>query len=314
MKLRQIEYFVEIAAAGSLSRAANRLRVAQSALSRQMRLLEDSLGVPILERHGRGIRLTESGHLFHERAKLVLREVNLIREEILARSKVPTGALHIGMPTSMRSLLTLPAVERFLRGYPRVFLKIIENTSAVVRECLLAGEIDIGLLSALETTNGMDITQLMKERMYLVGAVGSGLSLERPVSLSQVAERDLLLPSRPASLRLGLERSLGELGLQPRIMADINSTLLFDLVASGLGYTVFPYWGIHALLLAKKVAASPIDRFEMTWILATSRERPLSLAAQIFRDILVDTARTGIETGLWRSATLSSRLIEPPHR
>jgi LysR family transcriptional regulator, nitrogen assimilation regulatory protein len=309
MNIRQIEYFVEIANTGSLSRAASRLRIVQSALSRQMKLLEDDLGVAVLERHGRGMRLTEAGRLLHEGARRVLREVSHLREEVVALSRVPTGSLHIAIPTSARALLTRPAVEPFLQTYPEVFVKALEDTSAVVKNYLLAGEVDIALIAASETTPQMESTPLLTENMYLVGAIGSKLSLDRPCSLAEVAEHVLMLPSHPSILRVGLDRVMAEANLEARYAADINSTMLFDLVRAGHAFTVFSYCGIHTLLEAGDITAAPIEGFQMSWAIVTSRERPLSLATRLFRDMLVETAQAAVAEGRWISAKLAGASI-----
>jgi LysR family transcriptional regulator, nitrogen assimilation regulatory protein len=308
MNVRQIEYFLAVADTGSLSRAASRLRIVQSALSRQMRLLEDDLGVPVLERHGRGMRLTQAGRLLHEGAKRLLREMTHLREEVVALSKVPTGSLHIGVPASARALLTRPSVERFFQAYPAVFVKALEDTSAVVKNYLLAGEIDIALISTSETTRQMDSRPLLTENMYLVGAVGSNLSFDQPCSLREVAEKTLFLPSSPSILRVGLDRVLADAHLQARYGADINSAMLFDFVCAGRAFTIAPYCGVYELLEAGKVAAAPIEGFEMSWAIVTSQERPLSLATRLFRDILIETARKAVNEGRWPSAKLARRL------
>jgi DNA-binding transcriptional LysR family regulator len=141
--------------------------------------------------------------------------------------------------------------------------------------------------------------------MYLVGAIGSDLSLDRPCSLAEVAEHTLILPSYPSILRVGLDRAMANANLTARYGADIISTMLFDLVRAGHAFTVFSYCGIHALLEAGQIAAAPIDDFRMSWALVTSRDRPLSLATRLFRDMLVETAQAAVADGRWISAKLA---------
>jgi LysR family transcriptional regulator, nitrogen assimilation regulatory protein len=301
MNLRQIEYFIDIVEKGSLSRAALHLRIAQSALSRQMNLLEDELGVAVLDRHGRGVRLTEAGQLLYERARLVLRDVSHLREDLIARATTPVGALNIGIPTSFRALLTRPAVEHFLAAWPAVRLKVFEDTSAVIRDYLLSGEIDIGLLSDGEVSPVMEATSLLSEAMYLIGPPDADLAPRRPVAIAKVAAVPLIMTSRPSILRLAVERMFDQHGLAGTFVIDINSTLIFDMVSAGHGYTVFPYCGAHALLRDGCATAAPIKGFRMSWSLVTLRERPASLATRLFHDLLLKTAREAVEAGTWRS-------------
>ena len=103
MDVRQLEYFREVAETGSFSRAANRIRISQSALSRQVMLLESELSCQLFERHARGVHLTEVGQLLFERVDFLLRHIANLREEIIDRRGLPTGALHVGIPRSQRT-------------------------------------------------------------------------------------------------------------------------------------------------------------------------------------------------------------------
>jgi len=305
MDVRQLEYFREIAETGGFSRAANRIRISQSALSRQILLLEQELGAALFERHARGVHLTETGRLLYERADVLLRHIANLREEILDRRDSPTGALHVGIPRSMRTLLSRPAIEHFMQAYPGVFFRFVEDTSALVRDKLLRGELDLGLLSTHEPASALDSRPLLKEQMFLVGSSAAGLSLERDVPLDYLAELTLIGLTQPASLRVALEKAAADRGVTLTIRAEINATIAMDLVSSGLGYSVYSYCGLHDHLVAGKISAAPISGFDIEWVLASSRERPLTQATRVFEAMLRQQALTVIESGLWRSAQLA---------
>lgn len=307
MDLRQLQYFVEIVGAGGFNQAANRIRISQSALSRQIRLLEDELGAPVFERHSRGVHLTETGRLLSERASQLLRQVTHLREELIERSEVPTGELHIGIPRSMRYFLTYPAVLAFTEAYPNVFIRYIEDSSAYVRDRLLKGDIDIGLLSMHEMGSRIEAETLLREQMFLVGPVSAGLRIDRPVTLDYVARRDLISISPPASLRVALDTAMLRTGLTPNIRYEINSSMILDFVARGRGYGVYSYCGVHEFIEAGRVSAAPIEDFTIEWLLVANRDRPLTLATRVFRQMLIDTAAEAVHSGRWRTAVLCAK-------
>jgi LysR family nitrogen assimilation transcriptional regulator len=302
--VRQLEYFREVAETGGFSRAANRIRISQSALSRQIMLLEEELGAKLLERHARGVHLTEVGRLLYERVDFLLRHIANMREEIIDRRDWPTGALHVGIPRSMRTLLSKPAIARFMQDYPGVFFRFVEDTSALVRDKLLRGELDLGLLSIHEPASALESRPLLKEQMFLVGPPSAGLSLDRAVELRSLAELKLVGLSRPASLRVALEKAASAQDVALNIRAEINATIALDLVSQGLGYTVYSYCGLHDHLVVGRISAAPITGFDIEWMLASSKERPLTQAIKIFEGMLREQAARAIGSGDWRTAVL----------
>lgn len=302
MDVRQLEYFREIAETGGFSRAANRIRISQSALSRQILLLEQELGASLFERHARGVHLTETGRLLYERADVLLRQIANMREEILEHRGSPTGALHVGIPRSMRTLLSRPTIERFMRTHSGVFFRFVEDTSALVRDKLLRGELDLGLLSTHEPASALDSRPLLRERMFLVGPPDAGLQLDQEVPLARLSTLNLIGLTRPASLRVALDKAADEQRVALSFRGEINATIAMDLVSAGLGFSVYSYCGLHDHLVAGKVSAAPIADFEIEWVLASSRERPLTQATRVFETMLRDQAHAVIQSGLWRSA------------
>lgn len=304
MDVRQLEYFREVAETGSFSRAANRIRISQSALSRQVLLLEAELNCSLFERHARGVYLTEVGKVLYERVDFLLRHIANLREEIIDRTGFPTGALHVGIPRSMRALLSQPTIERFMQTYPGVFFRFVEDTSALVRDKLLRGELDLGLLSMHEPASALDSRPLLREQMFLVGPVSAGLSIDEEVELETVGALPLVVVSRPASLRVALEKAAEAKDVPLNVRAEINAAVSLDFVSIGLGYSVYSYCGVHEHLQAGKVSAAPIKDFEIQWMLASSKERPLTQATRTFEAMLREQTAAAIASGAWRSATL----------
>ncbi|MER8383016.1 LysR family transcriptional regulator [Mesorhizobium sp. M1399] len=105
MELRQLRHFLIVTESGAFSKASSIIGVAQPALSRQIRQLEEELGVQLFYRHGRGVRVTEEGAQFYAAIVPVLRELDQVKSDLVAAAKVPAGDIVFGMPPSMSAAI-----------------------------------------------------------------------------------------------------------------------------------------------------------------------------------------------------------------
>ena len=122
MDLKQIEYFVHVAELGSFTRAATVLRVAQPALSRQVRSLEVELRQPLFDRNGRGVTLTEAGKRLLAHGRGILQQVERARQDLEDQRGAATGHVAVALPPSLSRALTGPLVELFRKRFPRATL------------------------------------------------------------------------------------------------------------------------------------------------------------------------------------------------
>lgn len=298
MDFRQLRYFLNVAEMQSLSRAASVLRVAQPALSRQIKGLEDELGVPLLRRHGWGVTPTPAGRVLMDHARLVLKEVGAARDAVLAYQSEPSGTLSFGVPSSLSKVLLPGLAVRFRQRAPKVRLHMVDGFSATIHEWLVQGRLDLAVLYDSKTTDGLVSAPLLDEEMVLVGAAGQlagadGVSLAA-VSLADVAARDLILPGRPHRLRLLVEQAFAEQGLscEPVIEVDALSALI-ELVRIGEAYTLLPLSAVHGLLesgeLSAAVVSPPIRR---SLVLARPQGRVPTPAIEALERTVVDYIHT----------------------
>jgi LysR family nitrogen assimilation transcriptional regulator len=137
MELRELRNFMRVARAGRVSRAAGELRLAQPALSRQIRKLENELGVSLFTRHGRGVRLSAAGSLLLERAEAITHLVHQTGEEIREDRSPARYRITLGVPPAAGRLLIPPFVERFHQAWPQTTLHMREGVSSSLQEWLL---------------------------------------------------------------------------------------------------------------------------------------------------------------------------------
>ncbi|HYG44840.1 MAG TPA: LysR family transcriptional regulator [Bordetella sp.] len=303
MDLRQLRYFVHVAHTRSLTAASAKAWITQSALSRQIKLLEEELGVDLFERQARGVNLTEAGEVLLARASMLLHLADEIKGAVTAVGEQPTGPLHLGAPPSLRQMLVAPVVAQYHAQYPKVRLAVHEGTSKSMRDALAAGDIDIAIVSSLEALDAFDVRPFASELLCWVGPPEAGLDASHPVDISRIAGRPLILTAYPNSLRLIVDRALAQrkLSVEPVMEADMIS-MMFDLIRRGVGYTVLPYSAVHEPLTQQYVTASPIRGLRIKWVTAQSRERTSTAATSRANETFAAVANEKIVAGEWKTA------------
>ena len=142
MNLRQLKYFVGVVEAGNMTRAAEQMHVAQTALSMQMRQLEEALGVALLTRHSRGVEPTSAGRLLLERAHEILALVERTRAEIATTGDGTTEAIRLGTTPALMPFVG-PEIAMHVRAHlPQVMLGMVEEMSHVLLDGLTRGALD----------------------------------------------------------------------------------------------------------------------------------------------------------------------------
>ena len=223
MNLRQLQYFVEVSELESVTKAADRLHVAQPALSRHMRTLERDLGVRLFEREGRGIILTNAGIVFRDRVRTLLRELDRAQIEVKALSRSPGGRIDFGMPFSISQALTRALVKRMQQELPDVALRIIDGWTGFIIEWLMRGRLDLGIL--YDHTLKSDVLRtepLAAEEQFLLCAPHDKLAKRRSIRLAEVARLPLALPSREHGLRVAVDKFMESIGKTPRIRTELE--------------------------------------------------------------------------------------------
>lgn len=198
--LRQLRYFVEIAEHGSFTAAAERLYVAQSALSRQIKELEQQLGTPLFERTARQPRLTAAGEAFLERARQLLTDLERAERLTAEIGQGLTGSLQLNHSSTVPLTgVLLERLGRYLHANPGMSLEIAQQSSEAQLHDIAEGRLDIGLLRlpVLRQHEGVEIHPLFSERLLLAVSVDHPLAKADSVQLRQLRdERFISVPHR----------------------------------------------------------------------------------------------------------------------
>mgnify|MGYP003677100677 CR=1 FL=1 len=305
MTLRQLKYFLEIAQLRSFTRASEVLHVAQPALSRQIRALEEEFDLPLFNRVDRGVTLTEAGERLRDRVKVMLSSFDRLRDDVIASANEPHGGLTVGLAPSLREMVNVPLIDEYTRVYPGVRLDVHEGISLDLERLVQLGRIDCACVIDLDASRSLVTERVLREQLFLIGPVSAGLRVDLPVTLADVAELDLILTTRPNSLRLIVEHALARTRKPYRVVADFNTTgFMVELVKQGMAFSVLPYCAAWAAYRKHEIAVAPIRELTIDWVMISHRDRPLSLAAAKLSELVRDIAKRRIENGNWVSAQL----------
>src|SRR5512133_1018607 len=155
MELRHLRYFVAVADELNFTHAAARLRVAQPALSSQIKDLEDELQTPLLQRGRRGVQLTAAGKAFYLRSRSILEQATLAANEARTAAGLITGTLVLGFPSGLHLSYLAPAIEVLKRENPKVALDYFHGLSAPQLKALREGRIDLAFVALPASLDGL---------------------------------------------------------------------------------------------------------------------------------------------------------------
>lgn len=259
MELSQLRTLIHVAELGSLSKAADRLRIAQPALSRQVRLLEEELGVRLFDRHGRGMIVTDQGQDVLRHALRIMAELDEIRASVSDADAPLRGHVSVGMPPTVSDVLSEPLVAAFRETHPEATLRIVSAYSAYLLDWMHRGEIDAAILYDPKSSRTLRVEPLLDEVLFLIGPPGAGLSLDVPVDFADLKDERLLLPSEGHGLRTILNECAEERGFALHVPVEADSfTTLKTLVRGGYGSTVLPLAPIRRDLALGQLCTAPL--------------------------------------------------------
>jgi LysR family nitrogen assimilation transcriptional regulator len=268
VELRSIQYFVQIADEGSITRTADKLGVAQPALTRHVKQLEAELGTQLLMRLPRGVRLTTSGRDFLEHARKIILEVARAREHVHGVARTPRGKVVIGTSPTLAPLLLPACVARARQQCPMITLKVMEGFSPQLRDALLTGRLDVAVMTNPPRSPALSLTPLISEPLVVFappgvrGASGS-------FSLAELSRTPMVVT---VGLRAVIDEQLASIGTGLRVDVEIDSVeAIRRLLLAGVGMTLMPVSTFHAEVRAGALAAHPIDGVNLHRILVLAQ-------------------------------------------
>lgn len=310
MELHQIRYFLATAETGSVSRAAERCRVAQPSLSQQIRKLEDDLGVRLFDRQGRGMALTEAGRAMLPKARRILAEVRDVHEHLRRDVADGHGALTVGAIPTMAPFLLPRAVQRVRKKLPECPVSIREGMTEAMVEALIANEVDVALVSTplehelieVEVLGSEELVLAIPEKAMPEVGVPAGV---REVRAGSLQDAPMVALEDAHCLGRQIEGFCTSRHVSPRVVCRTTQiTTVLELVALGMGVAIVPEMaaaacGEEGCRFVRIRPNRPQRQIAAAW----RRDRTRGAAAEVF----VESVRGDLKGGRFRVRELDSR-------
>jgi len=283
MNLRDLRYLVALADERHFGRAAERCFVSQPTLSAQIRKLEEYLGVPLVERQPRRVKLTEAGEKIVERARRALQEADAIVEVAKTDRDPLAGHLKVALIPTVGPYLLPQVAGPLRRALPRLKLMLYEYQTAPLLEKLRAGEIDLGIIALPMPTEGLESTNLYDEPFTLAVPASHPLAGRDKVKLEDLKDETLLLLEDGHCLR---DHALSVCSrVRVNEEQDYRATSLETLrqmVAAGHGITLLPELAAEApvgtargLRIKPFARPAPVRTIGAVWRKSTTRGKAI---------------------------------------
>jgi DNA-binding transcriptional LysR family regulator len=245
MDLRQLEMFQAIVDAGNFTRAGQRLHVSQSAISRQISMLEDELGVQILLRSNKEVALTEAGRTLLRHCHRIFRDLEEASSEVAQNGQTGRGTLRVGGGMSVCTYLLPHILKEYKTRYPNVQLTVTTGTTEPTIQKIRNNEIDVGVLSLPVDYPDLQVEFTFREEMVLVMSPNHPLSRKEQINVKDLENTPLILFERGSNTRKAIDRFLDRHIRNVNIIMEMeNVEIIKPLVDIGLGVTIIPYQSI----------------------------------------------------------------------
>ncbi|HWH68390.1 MAG TPA: LysR family transcriptional regulator [Candidatus Sulfotelmatobacter sp.] len=246
MELRHLRYFVAVAEELNFTHASARLRVAQPALSRQMKDLEEELETPLFERGRAGVQLTRAGKAFYQRARAILAQAAEAAHEARTAAGLVTGSLALGFPTGLHLNYLAPVIKAFREAHPKVEFDFLHGLPVVQLKALREGRLDVAFVTLPAPLEGMAHKVIWRVPFEVVLPQGHRLAKRTGFELSDLRGEDFVFCTRESRPDFYDEffRQCTNAGFRPRVVKEVGGypTNILGLISVGVGLSVVPHF------------------------------------------------------------------------
>ncbi len=271
MDLRQLEMFQAIVETGSFTRAGEKLFVSQSAISRQIKLLEDELGDQLFKRIHKRIHLTPTGEIVLQYSQKIFNELRLLNAEIADLTHLKRGSLHLAGGMSVCTYLFPVLLREYKRLHPNIEIRIATGMTEEILRMLRSNEVDLALLSLPFDDPDLEVIPALSEEMVLVMDEHHPLASKAKISFSDLPPYTFIHFERGSNTRKVVDQIFREEHVQFHNTMELqNVEITKPLVARGLGISVIPYPAVASAptgrgLVYRRIAGRKIFR-ELGWV------------------------------------------------
>ena len=293
MDIRQLEMFAAVAENLSFTQASTQLHVSQSAISRQVRLLEEELGEQVFKRLNRRVYLTEAGETLLRYARRILVELRNAAMEISEIANLNRGRITIGAGMTACIYLLPPVLENFKSKYPNVEQVVVTGPTGMLLEQIRHNRLDVGVLSLASGSPDLEVVPICTEELVVVCSPRErSLAGRKVMNPNEIETFPMLLFPKDTSTRQIIDDFFKTANVRPRTsMESENVATIKPLVAIGLGISILPHRAVqtevkrgelHYLRLRGHKLSRSIS---LVFHRADSRPRALTELIQLFRNL-----------------------------
>lgn len=285
--LRQLQFFVAAAQAGSVTGAARVLSISQSSVTEAIRSLEDDLGITLFDRQSRGLLITQKGATFLRHAGQILSDAAAARAAFHHAEGALSGRVSLGVTSLVAGYVLSDILQRFRRAHPKVELSIFEETGEYLQHLLIGGELDVAILltSAVKDRAAMHVETLLVSPYRLWLPPAHPLAEQESIALDQLAGQPLI-QLMVDEIEESTRRMMDSLAEKPRIAFRTRSVeAVRSLVATGAGLAILPSlvyrpWSLEGDRIGIRDVSGNLPSVQVG--LAWRRGAPLPSAAAAF--------------------------------
>ncbi|WP_424765590.1 LysR family transcriptional regulator [Paenibacillus sp. sgz302251] len=283
MDLKHLHYFVAVAEAGSFTLAARNLHITQPSLSKMVRLLEEELGVQLIDRSSKQIQLTDAGTSILRSAKFIIQSVEHMSSELEEVVSLKKGNLRLGIPPMIGGYFLPSIIEKFLTQYPQIRLTVIEQGGKSLEQDILQGELDFSMvILPVKDEDKYEILPCINQDLRLVVHVDHNLASHKTIRLNQLEHEPFIMFRKDFTIHHLIKEQCEAAGFEPRIVFESSQwDFMTEMVAAKYGITLLPE-GICQQLDPRRFTTIPVLQPTIRWQLSMiwRKDKYLSFAAR----------------------------------
>ncbi|KJC34324.1 LysR family transcriptional regulator [Bradyrhizobium sp. LTSP849] len=292
MQYRHLHYFISVVEAGSFSRAASTIHIAQPALSQQIAQLEEQLGVSLLLRSVRGVRPTAAGEVLYREASSILKRLEQLPGIVRSGTGAAEGLVRLGMSSTVMPTAPVAFIEQCRASLPNVALRMAISDSPTVKRRVIAHELDLGLVLEDDLAPTFARQPLFRQRLFLIRP--DAISKGKPMKLADLVSLPLILPPSPNITRTALDRAFAAAKLSPNVVMEAD--IVADIIAAvraGVGASVLPKGDLSDMSGDDLGEPEPIEPpIYLTCSMISSGNFPLANAGEAVRELFTEFIET----------------------
>lgn len=294
--------FLVVCEHGNLTRAADTLGTVQSGVTQRIKRLEEAVGARLLDRHSRGVQPTAQGLILRRAATEILARIQDAKAEIEAWEGSPRGAIAVGLPPSVATVLTTPLIDVMSKEMPNVELTIAEAFSGYLWNWLDTGEIDFAFVFDATPTASVDAIDMLEEDLYLIVTPAQSHALPSVVTIQDIAKLPLITSSRKHRLRTDVEALARKENVQLNVRIEVDAGYqLIREVLRGTGSAILARSSVMPELQEGRLVALPFanNPLRRRVALAERHDQKKAFLRSRVRDIIQTVVRTRLVDGSW---------------